>query len=197
MWLSLSVGRKHTAEARWLLPMLCRAGHITKNEIGAIRIHQHETHIELRAECVDKFLETVGPSRKVEKSITVTRLKGIPDTPDDSDDKPAAKRKPYDPTKPSAGAKRKYAGSDDADGGDQPRAKKPQGAKPWDKGAKKPYKTKGDKPFKAKGDKPFKAKGDKPFKAKGKPSGKPAGKPAGGKPGSSPLKRKKLSLKKD
>lgn len=185
VWLSLSVGRKHTAEARWLLPMLCRAGHITKNDIGAIRIHQNETHVELTPGSVDKFLENVGPSRKVEKSINVTRLKGVPEAPNESadkagDDKPFAKRKPYDPTKSAAGAKRKYSGSD-ADSGDA----KPRDKKPWDKGAKKPYKAKGDKPYAAKGKKPGSAK----------PGG---GKPKfAGKPGSAPLKRKKLSLKKD
>jgi hypothetical protein len=38
VWFSLSIGRKQSAEPRWLLPMLCRAGHITKAEIGSIRI---------------------------------------------------------------------------------------------------------------------------------------------------------------
>lgn len=68
VWFSLSVGRKHNAEPRWLLPMLCRAGHITKRDIGAIKIHQNETHIELAPGSVDKFLEAIGPSRKVERA---------------------------------------------------------------------------------------------------------------------------------
>jgi len=77
-WISLSVGRNHHAEPRWLLPMLCRAGKITKAEIGAIKIHQNESYVELTAECVDGFLAAIGPGRKVDKTVTVDRVKGPP-----------------------------------------------------------------------------------------------------------------------
>ena len=219
VWFTLSVGRKHTAEARWILPMLCRAGNITKRDIGAIKINQEDTHVELAADCVDKFLETVGPSRKVEKSITVNRMKGAPDSPAPRErtyvaKKPFGKKKfdkksSYDPT--NAPAKRKHAaGEADATDFDGARAKKtykPKGDAPYKAKSDKPYKAKGDKPYKAKSDKPFKDKGDaskkpkgkKPYEMKdGKRTYKPkgAGKPSGpGKPGSAPLKRKKLSLK--
>jgi len=78
IWFSLSVGREQNAEPRWLLPMLCRAGHITKDEIGAIRIHQTETHVELTSESVEGFLKAIGPSGKVEKNVTLTRMDGPP-----------------------------------------------------------------------------------------------------------------------
>ncbi|MFT6559655.1 MAG: ATP-dependent RNA helicase DeaD [Sneathiella sp.] len=74
VWFELSVGRKHTAEPRWLLPMLCRAGHITKNEIGSIKIQEEKTFVELEAKCVDAFLEALGPSRKMEKTVDVQKL---------------------------------------------------------------------------------------------------------------------------
>ena len=83
VWFSLSVGREQTAEARWLLPMLCRAGHITKDEIGAIRIHQTETHVELTPESVEGFLKAIGPSGKVEKNVAITRMDGAPQAPRD------------------------------------------------------------------------------------------------------------------
>jgi ATP-dependent RNA helicase DeaD len=95
VWFSMSVGRKDQAEARWLLPMLCRAGHITKNEIGAIRIQQSETFVELLPECVDKFLEALGPSCKIEKNIGVTRLKGIPNMPMEPPKRIRRDKKPY------------------------------------------------------------------------------------------------------
>ncbi|MBT6096300.1 MAG: DEAD/DEAH box helicase [Rhodospirillaceae bacterium] len=78
VWFSLSVGREHKAEPRWLLPMLCRAGHFTKRDVGAIRIRQSETFVELAPGCVDKFLEALGPSCKMEKTISVTRLQEAP-----------------------------------------------------------------------------------------------------------------------
>ena len=42
VWFKIGVGRRQNAEPRWLLPLICRRGHITRNEIGAIRVGQHE-----------------------------------------------------------------------------------------------------------------------------------------------------------
>lgn len=74
VWFSLSVGRKQTAEARWLLPMLCRAGDLEKRDIGAIRIQPSETYLELAAGSAEQFLKAIGPSRMLEKSIKVIQL---------------------------------------------------------------------------------------------------------------------------
>src|SRR3546814_16997172 len=43
----MSVGRRQKADARWLLPLLCRRGHITKREVGAIRIGASETYVQI------------------------------------------------------------------------------------------------------------------------------------------------------
>lgn len=74
VWFSLTIGRSQNVEARWILPMLCRVGGITKNEIGKINIEQDETFVELTAACVDGFLNTVGPEKIVEGTIEITRL---------------------------------------------------------------------------------------------------------------------------
>lgn len=81
VWFSLSVGSKHNAEPRWLIPVLCKAGNITNREIGAIKVHGAETHVELNADCADQFQADLGPSRKLENSITATRLDGVPTAP--------------------------------------------------------------------------------------------------------------------
>ncbi|MDF1606732.1 DEAD/DEAH box helicase [Hoeflea sp. YIM 152468] len=81
VWFSLSLGRKQTAEPRWLLPMLCRAGNITKNEIGSIRIHDVETHVEIAGAAAAKFEAAIGPTRKIEKNVVVTRLESVPEAP--------------------------------------------------------------------------------------------------------------------
>jgi ATP-dependent RNA helicase DeaD len=78
VWISLSVGRKHNAEPRWILPMLCRAGHITKSEIGSIKIQDEITYVEFHPDSIDKFLAAVGPARKVESGVTIERLKDVP-----------------------------------------------------------------------------------------------------------------------
>ncbi len=78
IWVSLSVGRQHSAETRWLLPMLCRVGNLTKSDVGAIKIYPTETHVELSPECAENFMEALGPDGTVEKDITVTRIEGTP-----------------------------------------------------------------------------------------------------------------------
>lgn len=108
-WVSLSVGRKQNAEPRWLIPMLCRAGNITKNEIGAIKMQQEETYVELLAEIADGFLETVGPKRLLEKGIRLTPLEGAPDLSANTRSKP-------DFDKPHRGFKKERDFNSDRDG---------------------------------------------------------------------------------
>ena len=78
VWFSLSVGAHQKAEARWLLPMLCRFGKLEKGEVGAIRVQPDETHIELAQGSVSRFLAAIGPDRLVDGTIVVTRLDGAP-----------------------------------------------------------------------------------------------------------------------
>ncbi|MES1202866.1 MAG: DEAD/DEAH box helicase [Pseudomonadota bacterium] len=77
-WVSLSVGRGRNAEPKWLIPMLCKAGGITKRQLGSIRIDQNETYVEIDAGIVDDFLARIGKGGHIEKSIRVTRIEGAP-----------------------------------------------------------------------------------------------------------------------
>jgi ATP-dependent RNA helicase DeaD len=79
VWFSLSVGRKQKAEPRWLIPMLCRSGNITKREIGAIKMQPEETFVEIAAARADGFLASIGPDKTMERGIRVRRLNGTPD----------------------------------------------------------------------------------------------------------------------
>ncbi len=54
-WFSLNIGRQAKADPKWLVPLICRAGGITKRDIGAIRIFDRETRFEIRAELADRF----------------------------------------------------------------------------------------------------------------------------------------------
>jgi ATP-dependent RNA helicase DeaD len=55
VWFRVSAGRLKKAEARWLLPMICRRGGIDKNDIGAIRIYEHHSEFEISGEAAEKF----------------------------------------------------------------------------------------------------------------------------------------------
>lgn len=137
VWFSLSVGRDESAEPRWLLPMLCRVAHITKDDIGAIRVQAKETYVELASGCAEFFLDALGPDAKLENNISVTRLNGAPNLQRENrsttSDKPRPPKKPYTSEKPVAQdfskPKRTFIKkADDTSAG----------KKPWDKAAKKP-----------------------------------------------------------
>ena len=79
VWLSLNLGRKQKAEPRWILPMLCKSGGLKKHEIGAIKITETRSFIEISANSVERFVEKIGPEGKIEKAITAALLDGPPD----------------------------------------------------------------------------------------------------------------------
>ena len=79
IWFSLNLGRKQKAEPKWIMPMLLKSGGLKKPEIGAIKITETQTFIEVAPSGVDRFMETIGPDMKIEKAITATRLNGQPD----------------------------------------------------------------------------------------------------------------------
>ncbi|WP_333832515.1 DEAD/DEAH box helicase [Rubrimonas sp.] len=79
VWFTLSVGRRQRAEPRWLLPMLCAAGGLTRRDIGAIRLDQTLTHVEIAEEAAERFLEAIGPERLLEGGVSVSLADGPPD----------------------------------------------------------------------------------------------------------------------
>jgi len=55
VWFRIDLGRRQNADPRWILPLLCRRGHITRNEVGAIRIGQDETYFQIPRQIADRF----------------------------------------------------------------------------------------------------------------------------------------------
>lgn len=59
VWFRLDVGRSKNADPRWLLPIICRQGKVTKQEIGAIRVFERETKFEIDEQVADRFMASV------------------------------------------------------------------------------------------------------------------------------------------
>jgi len=78
-WFAVSGGRDAGAEPRRLLPMLCKAGGLSKDDIGAIRVQQDRSFVQIRDEAVAGFLTCVGDSMMLEKGAQLTRLASPPD----------------------------------------------------------------------------------------------------------------------
>ncbi|MBC7159359.1 MAG: DEAD/DEAH box helicase, partial [Porphyrobacter sp.] len=75
VWFRMDIGRRQNADPRWLLPLLCRRGHITKNEIGAIRIAPDETRFQVPRAIAGRFAEavarTAGPEGEDESGVRI------------------------------------------------------------------------------------------------------------------------------
>ncbi len=88
-WVTLSVGAAAKAEPRWLLPMLCRSGDLTKNDIGSIRVQQDVTEVQLNEGVRARFLTALGPAMMLEDGITVSLAEGQPTAAAPARPKPA------------------------------------------------------------------------------------------------------------
>jgi len=60
VWFRMDIGRRQNADPRWILPLICRRGGITKNEVGAIRIAPDETAFQIPRALVAKFTAAVA-----------------------------------------------------------------------------------------------------------------------------------------
>ena len=98
VWFRASIGRRKNAEARWLLPMICRRGGISRNDIGAIRIYEAITEIEISAKAAAEFAAKVAVPDK-EENIRIEQLADGPrgEAPADKPaDNAASAGKPHD-----------------------------------------------------------------------------------------------------
>ena len=77
MWFRAAIGRNKNAEARWLLPMICRRGGIGKQDIGAIRIFGSSTEFQISANAVDTFAASIKRPDK-EDNIRIEMLPNGP-----------------------------------------------------------------------------------------------------------------------
>ncbi|GHF49410.1 DEAD/DEAH box helicase [Seohaeicola zhoushanensis] len=161
-WFAVSGGRDVGAEPRRLLPMLCKAGGLSKEDVGAIRVRDDQSFVQIRNGAVAGFLATVGESMVLEKGARLTQLASPPDLgakgPGPRKDTPVRKTpgaKPHRPKAPVPAAdepgpttkparKREYKPSDDRKEAVERATAEPQTA------AKPKHKPKGPPPPKGK-----------------------------------------------
>ncbi len=81
VWFRMGVGRRQNADPRWILPLLCRRGHITRNEVGAIRIGPEETYFQIPRQIADRFSDAAARSAQSdgdEEPIAIERSESGP-----------------------------------------------------------------------------------------------------------------------
>jgi ATP-dependent RNA helicase DeaD len=132
VWFRINVGRGANADPRWLLPLICRHGHITKRDVGAIRIFQTETRFEIPRAIAAKFVDALKRTAGEEDGVVIEPAGDAPTPPvgqlrDRRGPPPRAQLRPnYKPREPGGPPR----------GG--PSGPKRYGAKPFNKGGRKP-----------------------------------------------------------
>lgn len=189
-WFKVTVGRKHKAEPRWLLPMLCKAGGVTKTAIGSIRIFDTESIFEVAAQKADAFARSVEKNGSGERGVTIAPVDGPGERragPPPSQRRPPGPVERFDPDAPRPGRADRQAryGSAGLRPDDLEAPPATGGWNPAEAEAPRTPRPDFDKP------RPPKVNKAPPSKDKGKP--KWAGKPAEG----APFAKKEKPAKKD
>lgn len=86
VWFRAAIGRRKNAEARWLLPMICRRGGIDKHDIGAIKIMDTTTEFEISERVAESFAAKVKRPDK-EDSIRIEPMADAPRRPEASEER--------------------------------------------------------------------------------------------------------------
>ncbi|HEY5722329.1 MAG TPA: DEAD/DEAH box helicase [Allosphingosinicella sp.] len=84
LWFRMDIGRRQNADPRWLLPLLCRRGHITKTEIGAIRIGPGETLFEVPRAVAGRFMQAVRRTASDEDEQGAVRIEPVQGKPSEA-----------------------------------------------------------------------------------------------------------------
>ncbi|MGD9913816.1 MAG: DEAD/DEAH box helicase [Rhizobiaceae bacterium] len=164
VWFTISIGRKQRADPKWLLPMICKAGGVTKRDVGSIKIDDIETRFEISADKAGAFAEQLQRPGGMERGIVITPAgESVPRPPRQDRPKFRDGEKPF--------KKREFRGEKPAPRrDDKPRfqqAERPEGKPAFHPDRKAEGKPFGKKPHRKGGTPP----GDRPFKPKFK--GKP------------------------
>jgi hypothetical protein len=70
-WFSINVGRSKNADPKWLIPLLCRRGNVTKKAIGKIQVLMRETRVEIAPDAADAFAVAIQRPDDKDRNIHI------------------------------------------------------------------------------------------------------------------------------
>jgi ATP-dependent RNA helicase DeaD len=134
VWFRMNIGRAAKADPRWMIPIICRRGGVTKTDIGNIRILDRETLFEIAPAAAEAFAAQIRQPDTIDPQIRIIPAEDRDGRPAVGDMPPPERR--YDMAKPfkgkRPGAKPMSLGRA-AERGDRPLVKARRGAaKPRD-----------------------------------------------------------------
>jgi ATP-dependent RNA helicase DeaD len=77
VWFTINIGRSKNADPKWLIPLLCRRGGISKNEIGAFQILARETRVEISLDVSERFAAAVRELDTKDRNIHIEPLEAV------------------------------------------------------------------------------------------------------------------------
>ncbi len=207
-WFRVNIGRDKNADPKWLLPLICRLGHVTKRDVGSIKIFERETKFEITRDAEAKFRAALAQPNDEGVSIgdavaPAPGEKSLRKWDKPGGDRPARDDKPFRKPRADGDAPRKpWKAREEGDAPTKPWTPRPdreapvadagEGKPKWVKRTKDAPTPPGKKPWveKPKAKKPWTPRteaapaGDRPWTGKPKPGFKPkaGGKPFKGKP---------------
>lgn len=137
VWFRMDIGRRQNADPRWVLPLLCRRGHITRNEVGAIRIGPVQTHFQIPRAIADKFADALVRTAGDDENGGDVKIELSPEAPRDAA-RPSHRRGPPQAGRGGPRHAKKHRKGNSANA-------EPRGDKPAFKGKKRKFKPKPNK----------------------------------------------------
>ena len=74
VWFTINVGRSKNADPKWLIPLLCRRGEITKKAIGKIQVLAKETRVEIASDAAPQFALAIQKPDPKDRQIHIEPL---------------------------------------------------------------------------------------------------------------------------
>ena len=128
VWFKLDLGRTKNADPKWLVPLICRRGDISKADLGSIKIFDRETFFEVSSDAAESF--ALAAKRPDPENIRISPSSG----PGDAQNEPRREKR-FDGRRDDGERRGKGAGNGPG-AGKGPRK---------DRGGDKPFKGKRDK----------------------------------------------------
>jgi ATP-dependent RNA helicase DeaD len=58
-WFRINAGRRQGGDPKWLLPLICRIGHVPRGEIGAIKVAATHSYFEVSPRALQTFVKAL------------------------------------------------------------------------------------------------------------------------------------------
>lgn len=76
VWFRVNVGRNKNADPKWLVPMLCRRGHIQARDLGRLKIARNDTLFEINPKKADAFEKSAREPDRKDPHLRIERADG-------------------------------------------------------------------------------------------------------------------------